>query len=102
MFKNYFKIAWRSLLKNKTVSIINITGLSVGMAAAILILLWVQNEFSYDTYYPNGNKIYRITFRIIPANGMAALSYLLMQQNRKYRKLQKHPGFYLQDGIILF
>jgi putative ABC transport system permease protein len=62
MIKNYFKIAWRSLGKSRMISFINITGLSIGMAAAILILLWVQNEFNYDNYHPDANRIYRITF----------------------------------------
>ena len=42
MFKNYFKTAWRNLIKNKTQSAINITGLSVGLACSILIFLWVR------------------------------------------------------------
>ncbi|HMH33416.1 MAG TPA: ABC transporter permease [Puia sp.] len=62
MFKNYFKIAFRNLWKHKSEAIINITGLSVGMAAAILILLWVQNELGFDSYHSNANRIYRITF----------------------------------------
>ena len=62
MFKNYFKIAFRNLLRHKELSFINIFGLSIGMAAAVLILLWVQNEFSYDNYHHNAEKIYRISF----------------------------------------
>src|SRR5580658_10803133 len=61
MFKNYFKIAWRGLLKNKSTSFINIFGLSVGMGAAIFIFLWVQNEFSFDNFHPGKENIYRIT-----------------------------------------
>ena len=58
MFKNYFKTAWRNLIKNKGFSFINITGLAIGMAAAILILLWIQNEMSRDTLYPKSNRLY--------------------------------------------
>ena len=61
MIKNYFKIAWRSLWKNKTTSFINITGLSVGMSAAVLIMLWVQNEVSFDRFHNDSDKIYRLT-----------------------------------------
>ena len=43
MIKNYFKIAWRNLIKNKVISSINIVGLATGMTAAVLILIWVQN-----------------------------------------------------------
>ncbi|MEP6749693.1 MAG: ABC transporter permease [Bacteroidota bacterium] len=67
MIKNYFKTAWRSIWKNKTTSIINIAGLSVGMTAAVLILLWVQNETSFDNYKGKDN-IYRLTTRL-PASG---------------------------------
>ncbi|MGH2564386.1 MAG: ABC transporter permease, partial [Ginsengibacter sp.] len=59
MFKNFFKIAWRNLLRNKGFSIINITGLAIGMASAMLILLWVQNELSYDSFYQNKDRLYQ-------------------------------------------
>ena len=58
MFKNYFKTAWRNLIKNKGFSFINITGLAIGMASAILILLWIQNEMSRDTLYPKSDRLY--------------------------------------------
>jgi putative ABC transport system permease protein len=61
MLKNYFKSAWKAIWKSKQVSIINITGLSVGITAAVFILLWVQNEVSYDNYHPGAENIYRIT-----------------------------------------
>ncbi|MFI5153499.1 MAG: ABC transporter permease [Chitinophagales bacterium] len=61
MFKNYSKSAWRSLGTNKVTHAINIVGLSVGMTAAILILLWVQNEMSFDRDNPEADKIYRLT-----------------------------------------
>ena len=61
MFKNYLKTSWRSLWKNKTTSIINITGLAVGMTAAVLIFLWVQNEMSFDNYHKDADNIYRLT-----------------------------------------
>lgn len=58
MFRNYFKTAWRNLLKNKGFSFINITGLAIGMAAAILIFLWIQNEMNRDTLYPKSARLY--------------------------------------------
>jgi len=61
MIKNYFKIAWRNLWKNKLFSFINITGLAVGVTCCVLIFLYVQNELSYDTFNKNADKIYRIT-----------------------------------------
>lgn len=58
MFKNYIKIAWRSLLKNKTSSFINISGLAVGLATSIIIMLVIVNELSYDKYNANLSDIY--------------------------------------------
>jgi putative ABC transport system permease protein len=61
MLKNYFNIALRNLLRHRAFSFINICGLAVGIACAILILLWVQYEFSYDTFHEHKGEIYRIT-----------------------------------------
>ncbi len=58
MFKNYLKIAFRNLLRNKAFSVINISGLAIGMASAILILLWIQNEVSYDQFHEKKDRIY--------------------------------------------
>lgn len=58
MFRNYFKTAWRSLMKNKFYSFINIIGLTIGMASAILILVWIQNEMSHDRFYAKTDRIY--------------------------------------------
>lgn len=60
MFKNYFKTAWRNLVKNRFYTIINISGLAVGLAIGILILLWVQDEFSFNTFHKNTPRIYKL------------------------------------------
>src|SRR5258708_3490877 len=57
MIKNYFKIAWRNLIKNKSSSFINIGGLAVGMAVAMMIGLWIWDELSFDKYHQNYNSI---------------------------------------------
>lgn len=59
MFRNYLLIAWRNLLRFKYYSLINIAGLSIGMAACWLLLLYVQRETSYDNFYPQADRIYR-------------------------------------------
>ncbi len=59
MLKNYLKITWRNIRNNKIYSFINIMGLAVGMACCILILLWVQDELSYDKFHTNYGDIYR-------------------------------------------
>ncbi len=61
MFKNYLKIAVRSLFKHKVYSFINILGLAVGIAASVLIFLYVRDESSYDRFHANAGRIYRIT-----------------------------------------
>ncbi|HKZ36136.1 MAG TPA: ABC transporter permease, partial [Chryseolinea sp.] len=60
MIKNYFKIAWRNLIKNKIFSLINIGGLAVGMGVAILIALWVYDELSFDKYHTNYDRIAQV------------------------------------------
>jgi len=60
MIKNYLKIAWRNLWRNKFFSTINILGLALGMACSILILLWVQNELSIDSFHTNGSRLYAV------------------------------------------
>ena len=53
MLKNYFKIAWRNIIRHKAYSAINISGLTVGIAACLLIFIVVQYEMSFDTFRPN-------------------------------------------------
>jgi len=60
MLKNYFKIAWRNLIKNKVSSFINIGGLAVGMAVAMLIGLWIYDEISFNKYHKNYSHIARV------------------------------------------
>jgi putative ABC transport system permease protein len=69
MFKNYFKTTIRNLWHNKGFASINIAGLSIGMAAAILILLWVQNELSVDRFYRKEASIYLMYNRDKDASG---------------------------------
>lgn len=60
MFKNYFKTAWRGLIKNKVYSALNILGLATGMAVALLISLWVYNQYSYDKFLPDYKQLYQV------------------------------------------
>jgi len=60
MFKNYLKIAFRYLIKHKRYSMINILGLAIGLACFILIMLWVQDELSYDRFHKNADHIYLV------------------------------------------
>ena len=60
MFKNYFKIAWRNLLKNKAFSVINILGLTIGITVCMMIFLFIMNEFSVDNFHKQGKNIYQV------------------------------------------
>ncbi|HEY5564924.1 MAG TPA: ABC transporter permease, partial [Rhodothermia bacterium] len=64
MLRNYLKIAIRNLRRHKAFTLINVTGLAVGMAACLLIFLYVDDEISYDTYHANSDRIYRLAARV--------------------------------------
>src|SRR5882757_1534762 len=85
MFKNYFKTAWRNLRKNKTYSIINIAGLAIGMAACIVIMLFVFYERSFDRMHTK--NIYRLNevqkFPGMVASQKVALSMYPMGETMK-------------------
>ncbi|MEJ0029456.1 MAG: ABC transporter permease [Bacteroidota bacterium] len=67
MIKNYLKVAFRSLVKQKAYSAINILGLSIGIASCLLIVLFVTDEFSYDKFHEKSDRIYKFTLeRIYP------------------------------------
>jgi hypothetical protein len=72
MFKTYFKLAYRNITKDKAYSIINISGLAIGLAASILILLWVRNELSYDKFHKNASQIYRISCNMVDSKTVGA------------------------------
>ncbi len=74
MFKNYLKIAFRTIRKHKGYSLINILGLSLGMASCILIMLWVQNELSYNKFHKNRDRIYRVYQDYHHAGGISQYS----------------------------
>ncbi|MDJ1500805.1 ABC transporter permease [Xanthocytophaga agilis] len=60
MIRNYLTIAWRNLLKNKAFSSINIAGLALGMTCTLLIMFWIQDEYSVDAFHIHKNQLYRI------------------------------------------
>src|ERR1044071_1803060 len=76
MFKNYFKTAFRNLRRNKVYSIINIVGLSLGLACAMLIVLYVKDEVSFDRFHKNVNNIYRIVSRSPQGRNMVSTGTL--------------------------
>src|ERR1700750_191291 len=60
MIRNYLKIAWRNLMKNKAFSFINIIGLSTGLTCCMLVTVYLYNEISYDKYHKNSNTLYQL------------------------------------------
>jgi ABC-type antimicrobial peptide transport system permease subunit len=121
MFKTYFKLAYRNILKDKAYSVLNISGLAIGLASSILILLWVQNELSFDKFLTNAGQIYRVasdfgdaktaansaglpagikaaipavknTVRVQPANNM-----LLQTDNKKF---EEENAFYADASFM--
>ena len=88
MFRNYFIIAWRNLLKNKAYSAINIIGLATGMAVAILITLWIWDELSFDHYHKNHQVLAQVmttqTFNGQTGTGQAVALPLGNELRNKY------------------
>ncbi|WP_448701251.1 ABC transporter permease [Mucilaginibacter sp. AW1-3] len=60
MLRNYIKIAWRNLVRNKVISMINVSGLAIGFACVLLIGLYIKNELSYDRFFKDADRIYRV------------------------------------------
>lgn len=83
MIKNYLKTALRNLLRHKLFSGLNIFGLAAGMACSILILLWVQDELSFDKFNTNADHIFRVTAKVSDVNAAVvppALAYAMKTQ----------------------
>ena len=105
MFKNYFKIAFRSLWKNKGYSTINILGLAVGLATCLVIILYVVDELSYDRFYKNGRNIYRVNADIkFGGNSLhiTQTSDMMGQLLKKdYPQVQEYTRIYNNNGSKL-
>ena len=94
MIKNYIKIAWRNLVKSKGYSAINIGGLAIGMAVAILIGLWIYDELSFDKYHKNYDRIAQVMIKY-NFNGQRGSSFSLarpleQELRNKYGRYFKH------------
>ena len=88
MLKNYFKIAWRNLLRTRFIHSINVLGLACGMAVAMLIGLWIFDELTFDHYHANHKKIAQVmitqTFNNETGTGQAMAIPLGMELRSKY------------------
>jgi hypothetical protein len=79
MYKNYFKTAWRNLIKNKVYSIINILGLAAGMAVAMLIAFWIWDEVTYDRYHTNHAQLAQVMTTFIDNDGKKSTGQAVCQ-----------------------
>lgn len=75
MIKNYFKTAWRNLVRNKTFSLINIIGLSLGIASSLFIYLWIKDEKNQDSFHKNSERLYQVIVSDKDKSGALTNSY---------------------------
>jgi putative ABC transport system permease protein len=105
MIKNYFKIALRNLWKNKGYSTINIFGLALGLATCLLITLYIADELSYDRFYKNADRIYRINSDVQFGAGklhMTQTSDMMGQALKKdYPQVESYARIYTNNGSRL-
>jgi len=103
MIKNYFVITWRNIKRNKGFSFINITGLAVGMAACLLILLWVRDELGFNRFHENVDNIYLVISERVNHRGdffnTTPVPLSIPLQN-DYPEISKVVRFQFRNGII--
>ncbi len=113
MLKNYLKITMRNVIRYKGYSFLNVIGLAIGMTVCILILLWIQDEFSWDRFHPNRNQIYRIvsedlaggnSFRSIGSPSPIGLALVeKFPEVENFTRVQSGwSGWYLHSGDKVF
>jgi putative ABC transport system permease protein len=108
MIKNYFKIAWRNLWKNKIFSFINIFGLSAGLASCMLICLYIYDELSYDRYHNNVEQLYQIGTVFVRNDGEqkvpstpAAMAQAMQQEFPEVINTTRLAGLFVDDKTLL-
>lgn len=104
MITNYFKTAFRNLLRNKTYAAINIMGLAIGIAACLLIFLVIQYETSFDTFHKNKDRIYRVVSEFKSADGTfhsPGVPFPVTEALRiDFPQLKKVAAIYNRNGLI--
>src|SRR6266496_4732455 len=108
MIKNYFKIAWRNLLKNKVFSFINIFGLSVGLTCCMLITVYLYNEMSYDKYHKNIHSLYQLATTFVKdgkedktPNTPAPMAAAMKQEFPEIRETARIMALFAEDKTLL-
>src|SRR5829696_9008444 len=104
MIKNYFKTAFRNLLRNKSYAAINITGLAVGIAACLLIFLVIQYESSFDTFHKKKDRIYRVVSEFKSPDGTSyspGVPFPVTEALRvDFLQLNKVAAIFQRSGLI--
>lgn len=107
MLKNYFKTAWRNLLKNKTFSAINIFGLAIGVAAFLLIVNYIRFEYSYDEALTNKDRIFRVPMKVREKDGKEqtfAFTYpaVAPAMEKDFPEVEEAVRFRTRSGIVKY
>jgi putative ABC transport system permease protein len=105
VFRNYFKTAWRNLLKNKTFSVINIAGLAIGIASFLLIINYLRFEYSFDDFNANKDRIYRVPMTVTETGGQPqtfAFTYpaLAPAMKKDFPEVQEAVRFRIRSGVV--
>lgn len=108
MFRNYLKIGWRNLMKNKAFSFINIFGLSVGLVCCMLITFYILNELSYDKFHKNINHLYQVTTMFVKEkdehptpNTPSPLAAAMKQEFPEIQETARMMGLFAEDKTLL-
>src|SRR6266511_2105864 len=103
MFKNYLKIAWRNLIKNKVFSFINVAGLAIGLSCFLLITLYVMDELSFYKYNDKAEQIYRVNSRFGSAGLLSPLTSDMMGQllKKDYPEVENYTRIFTFAGSKL-
>src|SRR5436190_26330 len=101
MIKNYFKTAWRNLSKHKAYSIINMLGLTLGIASCLVIFLVVQYELSYDKFNSKANRTYRVTLNAIDFNPSVSMAIAPAMRNDFPELEEVTQAWYHESGLVI-
>jgi len=106
MFKNYLKVAFRNFGRNKAYSFINIFGLAIGMAVCIILLLWVQDELSFDKFHNNSDQIYSLVQEGVwndgETYGNRTIPYMLAPvMHEQYPEIEHHVRVRSFSGMMM-
>ena len=101
MFKTYFKTAWRTLIRYKSYSIINMLGLTLGIASCLIIFLVVQYELNYDQFNSKADRIYRVTLNALDFNPCVSMAVVPALRNDFPELEEVSQVWYQESGLVV-